>query len=72
MSTPFIFKVKVAIPTKGETIYTDFMFVDRKEVETLRTNIKPLGAHVVGLAGYTPTTCNMAMRKIADLVKEQA
>lgn len=65
--TPFIFKVKVAIPNEGGTIYEEFMFVDRKEIEDLRTNIRPLGAHVVSLAGYTPTTCNAAMRKIADI-----
>lgn len=64
--TPFIFKLTVAIPKKHETIYKDFVFVSRAEAEKFRTHLLPLGAHVTELAGFVPSSCDTALRRVLD------
>jgi hypothetical protein len=69
---PFIFILKVAIPKNGDTVYREFVFIDRKEAEIFRTHVKLLGAHVTDLKGVTPYNSNMALRRVADEIEEQS
>jgi hypothetical protein len=64
--SPFIFKLKVAIPTRQGIVSKEFVFVNRAEAEKFRTHLIPLGAHVVELCGFVPSNCDTALRRVMD------
>jgi hypothetical protein len=64
--SPFIFVLKVAIPKNKKTTNREFIFLDRTEAEKFRTLLKNYNAHVTELFGFTPSSCDSALRKVVD------